>query len=697
PDTTDLGQASPILILSPEQGEQFDAGEEILIAASFGFVESAIDNSSINIFVDGANVTLEAEISDNVLTYSKSDFQPGKHQVLIQGYYASGAALPAVNWSFTVTGEITKPKTDSFVRGLVFAETRQENISDVGFSDNNIGGNLAGKYGKAQFDGRLYLTTRENGRYQPRNRFSLNVELPVLGFTIGDTYPRFNDLMLWGKRVRGIYGRLHLGFFNVDIIHGQTVRRVAPVTTLDIAGQDSLVSFGTHRQNLFGIRQSFGSGRNFQLGFNLLKVRDDSTSLKAGEFSIAPKDNLVVGSDLLIAFANHRIEFKASGAFSLVTNDITPGSLSKTEIEDQFDVSLPFDPADFNKFLIINSSTTPLDPRDLSSLAYNIYFRFNYFNNNIQVGYKTIGSEYISLGNSYLRNNLRGFYFVDRLRLYKNKIYLNFGLEDYKDNFDTSNQNPSTKLQTINSGISIFPGAGLPNLTFNLRNYVRDNNKSAIDSLFTANPLSPSGQDTSLTDNREYNLTRDLSVQLNYDVNFFQLRNSITLSYIASDRDDRFGTSRLDGVNLTETSSNVQLFSVRTQYQIPLTTTINFAHNDNKFTGGTNNFKFNLLGARAEYLFFNRKLQTYAGINYTTASGVTTLTDSTNALTDYKRLGFNVGARFEISSGQYVFIDGHIIEFNDNGGTLNTILGTLTTSNPSYTDRIFRLYYEKRF
>ncbi|MFQ6114880.1 MAG: hypothetical protein ACE5NG_12495, partial [bacterium] len=466
-----LTDISPILILSPEDGEKFEADEEVVIAASFMSGESPIDTSSINLIIDESNVTFEADIDENLLSYSTSNLQPGTHQILIQGYYSSGAELPATVWSFVVEGEARKTRTESLFHGRVFAESRQENISAVGFSDNNIGGSVYGQYGAAKFDARVYLTSRESSKFQPRHRYSINIELPVLGVTFGDTYPRFNDLMLWGKRVRGIYGRLHFGFFNIDVVHGETVRRVAPIFMSNVVVRDSLETAGTFRQKLFGVRQSFGSGKHFQLGFNFLKVRDDTTSLTKEDTVSVPKDNLVVGSDILFAFDNHRIEFRGGAAFSLLSNDIRGGPLTKAKIEEQYGVDLPFDPADFDNFLIINSSTVPLDPRDLTSLAWNFNFRFNYFNHNFRFGYKSIGSEYNSLGNSFLRSNLRGFYLQDQFRVYKNKVYLNFGYEHFLDNFDADDQNPSTKLRTFNYGISIYPGPRLPNLTFSLRSH----------------------------------------------------------------------------------------------------------------------------------------------------------------------------------------------------------------------------------
>ena len=710
PSAEQGSEDSPWLALSPENGEEFGKDEEILIAVSFtGTTDDSVDAKSVHLFLDGQDVTQSTDVSNYLMTFTVPQISPGRHTVLVNGLLYSGKELPVLSWSFTMKGEKKKIKREvPLAHGRIFAESRQENISDIGFTDNNIGGAVSGKYGIAKYDARVYFTSREDGRFQPRNRFTFDLQLPVLGVTVGDTYPRFNDLMLWGKRVRGIYGRLHTGFFNVDVVHGETVRRVSALnqvavdtTTGDtlksvVTGVDSLfiAEFGTFRQKLLGIRSSFGSGRTFQLGFNLLKVRDDTTSLGPGQFSVAPQDNIVVGSDFLLALAKRRIEFRAATAISLLSNDISTGPLSKAEIEDQFDVDLPFDPADFSKYLIINASTTPLDPRDLTSLAYNFSMGMNFFRNNLQVGYKRIGSQYMSLGNSFLRNNLRGFYLNDRVRMFQNKFYLNFGLEHYKDNFNPDDDNAPTNLRTVTTGFSFYPGQGLPNITFNLRNHNRDNN---IDSLLI--DLSNGLPDT--TDNREDNNTKDLTVQLSYDAHFFNLRHSISLSYITSDRNDRFNQSRVTvlGLPSTETSSNVEVFSVRTRYEIPLVTTINFARNDNSFSGGLNSFNFKMFGAKAEYKLLRQRLNTYFGINFTTASGVSA-TDTTatgvTSITDYKRTTFNFGARYEFIPGNFILLDGNLVSFNDKGSTLNTTTGVLDP-NPSFTDRIFRVYYEKRF
>ena len=55
---------------------------------------------------------------------------------------------------------------------------------------------------------------------------------------------------------------------------------------------------------------------------------------------------------------------------SLTTQDISTGPLTRAQVDSVFgDVDLPFDPSDYRRILILNASTFPLRPHELSSLA----------------------------------------------------------------------------------------------------------------------------------------------------------------------------------------------------------------------------------------------------------------------------------------------------------------------------------------
>ena len=63
-----------------------------------------------------------------------------------------------------------------------------------------------------------------------------------------DTYPRYNDLILWGKRIRGVSGYVRLGFFNLDATFGETHR--------GISGDSLTARIGTFQRKTLAIRPS---------------------------------------------------------------------------------------------------------------------------------------------------------------------------------------------------------------------------------------------------------------------------------------------------------------------------------------------------------------------------------------------------------------------------------------------------------
>lgn len=682
---------SPILILSPEPFSSI-AASEIVIAASF-ITETPIDSSSIRVSLDNEDITEDGEVSPVLVSISpQSDMSPGEHKVVITARDLNGNTLAPLSWRFSVVGEQDVEITTKrrFATGVVFAESRQEKFSGIKLSNNNLGANFTGGYGMIGYSGQLYITSLENAAFQPRNRFAFTAGGKLLTVSLGDMNPRFDELILWGQRVRGFGASLHLGsIFNIDFVTGTTNRTVA-AQYASIAGIPVLTRSGTFERRLMGIRPSFGGGQNFQWGLTLLKVRDQVNSLKPGESSVTPKDNLVVGSDVLIAFDSHRFELKGSAALSLTSNDITNGASSKDSIKAKFDIDPPFDPKSFEKYFIINESTFPLDPTKGNSLAYIVTLRMNYFNNYLQLGFKRLGDSYSSLGNSFLRNDVKGFFVNDRLRLFRNRVYLNLGLERYNEHFSQSTTTPKIDLNTFSYGLSVFWGQNLPSLNFNVRNYRRDNN---IDTLPTA----------ATVDTREDALTRDFNFSINYDAALFNLNHTVTLNLTSSNRDDSFASQRPAGVPPGNLNSNVQLISVRTKYDFPLTSTLTYARNSSNIANGANTLKYNLISGRGEYSMLQDKLKAYGGLRFVSASGAAAPSIIgpviTQSLVDYKQTAFQLGGSYQLAPAHMFTLDFDIIKFSNNGGTRTTNTLNLVTfvGNPSYNDSMIRAYYEFRF
>ena len=683
-----------VTVLSPTPEETIEQ-QDVVIAVSFLGETEKIDLKSIRLLLDGKDQTTQADISENLISYVPEKLSTGTHDVKIEVSDIDGNRLNDVSWKFFVSEKIKAVQSTQRklpFSGKIFAETRNEKVVDSTLVTNNFGGNIRGKFGALRYHGMIFITSREKPEFQPRNRFLLEVGTSWIGVKLGDTSPRFNELVLWGRRVRGVEAYLKLGFFNIEFVQGQTNRKIEGISYHDIylpvandsskfinaATGDTVISttgiyrYGTYQQNLLAIRPSIGSGKHFQLGLNLVKVKDDPKSI---QYSNQPKDNVVLGPDLLLAFDDHRIELKLSAAFSLLANDITDGAISKAE----FDTTIgdfPFDPADYEDYFIINTSLIPLDPTQMTSLAYLGSFKFNYFNNNITAIYKSIGSEYNSLANSFLRKDIQGFSIYDRVRLFKNQVYLNLGYEKYLEGFSSRDDGDVTTApndySAFNFGISYYPrNLYLPKVNVNWKHYDRDN-----------------GLDTTVTASAVNYQNKDLSVQLSYDVELLGWMHQISISHITNDRIDGFGRTGSDLAN------TIQMFTLRTNYQIPLTTVISYAKNNNMVGEGLNGFRYNMFNVSAIYKLLNGKLLLKTGFNTTNAVGsYTTYVDSLgNPLTDpvelnytdYKRTAFNIGGRFTFMKKHQLLWDLNFIDFNDK------VTG-------AYKNRLIRFRYQMQY
>lgn len=680
-----------LLILSPEPNSAV-AASDVVISASF-MTATAIDSASIRILLDGKNVTRNAEVSPVVVSFTPTTISAGEHTVAISARDEAGRVIGPVNWRFRVSGQTAQTVEAAArqnVEGVVYAESRREKFNGITLNNNNVGADLFGKNGALQYSASAYFTSLEDAALQPRHRFVLAAGLPWLKFTLGDATPYYDELLLWGRRVRGIQAGINTGWVNFDFVTGETVRQVDPLYVVDpLTAQRTRQRFGTFKQSLLGLRPSFGSRNGLLWGFTLLKIRDDKNSLPPDSSTVTtigrttPRDNLVVGTDISLALDRRRIEIKASSAWSLLTNDITAGSVSADSIKSISDVDLPFDPKDFENWFILNESTSPLDPSGKTSLAYQLTLNLNYFNHFIGAGYKQIGAEYLSLAQSFLRKDIRGFFINDRWRMWRNRVYLNAGLESYQDHFNRAASNPATRLNTLQFGVSIFWEPNLPSFNFSFRNNDRNNNLDTTQVQTVA---------------LENNATRDLSFTLNYDFTALQLEHSLMLNLTNSDRVDH-ATRALAG----DAASNLKTISLRSRFQAPLIGTLTFTTNDNNIAGGQSLFKYNMLSARVDYDFSPKRtlaaglqVRTYGAFSRVSASGGTRpAVGGTFSVVDYTQTGFQFGGGLQYNEQHEFTLDINLLNYADRGG-LQTAAGSLTT-NPSFKNSLIRAYYAFRF
>ena len=698
----EIQSTNEFLILSPEEGQIVQA-DEVLLAISFIGDSKKINWKSFRVYLNKKNITRYLSKRQGLLTAAPQNLSAGDYVLRVVYKYKDGSTPPPIGTKFTVLRNTlaesdysTSPKEYAY-NGNIYIDLKQETSGKRKLETNNLGGHFWGRYKTIKFNSQLFITSREKPNNQPRNRFLLGAENPWAGIYLGDTNPRFQDLILWGKRVRGVQAFLKTGYINLELVTGEIHRGIKGVKYTDFVinpatkdtvyynpytipadtvndgttteyftkppgyeylTAESISKYGTYQRLLTGLRTSFGSGQNFQWGFTYMKAKDQLASIDAGWH---PKDNLVFGSDLRVILDNQRIEFYSGIAFSLLTDDISTGTFSKLQVDTTFNITLPFDPALFEKYITVNETTTPLDPSGMSSLAYNTSLRLSYFNNNLEIHYKSIGPEFNSLGNTFLKKDIRGFSIADRVRLYQNRLLVSLEYSRYEDNFFTQTT-PTIDMSSFNMGLSLFLPANYPKLSLNYRLQNHDNGVSEV----------PVGMTYDL---RVLNTSNDFSLMLGYDVKFLDANHALTFSI--------FSSSRIDGFErpIFNTKTAMKMLSVHTRYHRPLSTTLSYAYTDNSAMGGTNQFNYQMFDARADYVLFNEKLKCWGGFKRIAAHN---LIKNTTTDDQYSKNYWQLGVSVQINRQHSALLDSYFINAVEAGGK-------------KYTDNIIQIRYDFRF
>jgi len=666
-----------VRFLSPEPGETL-AAEDLAVAVSLMFASDAVDKKRTRIYLDGADVTGEALISDDVLLYSPKNFNKplyyGAHSIKIELRDTLGKMYYTKQEDFNLSTAtaLEEQKASLQYNGNAQAEFRNEKIDVTTTTYVRGDAHVGGAYKDLAFSGDVHITNEEKSYLQPQNRYLATLQAADYAkVQVGDAYPQFPSLLVSGKRVRGITGSVTLGFFNLDVSYGKTDRAIEgtlgglvgfPDTIAassrqketifeGFGGGDSVLyrmfTSGTFGRDFFAIRPSFGSGEHFQFGLTYLKAKDDKSSITYGTF---PKENFVAGADLLLAFDNQNVRWMSQAAISLENNDISSGSYTDDEIDEFKGVNdttkTPGQREDAKKeaedlkkiakivrsLITVNSELSPLNPiKGMPSLAYETELSLNYFNNYIRAMLFRRGIAYTSYGNDFVQNDIAGINVSDRFRFLDNKIMASVSYETKWNNTQNDANTPRTTYNTLNTSVTAYPGIQLPSFTVGYGLYTRKNpidlsiNTSLLDSLGIANDE-----------------TNRFFLSANYDFHM-AVRNSLTASLsIANKKDNTFYKRDQDNINFSTL--------VISSFSIPLQTTLGIiishtaAYSVPDSTGAYLNNKqtydYQTISLGARYRMMNDRLNLTA--------------TAAPSFGDFKRLLLQAGAEYQVMENHYI-------------------------------------------
>ena len=651
-----------VRILSPEPGETVPA-EEFVLAISLYFASPAVVPSRTRIFIDGTDVSREAVLSDDVILWSAASstlpIKLGARTVRVELRDTAGNVYFSKSQSFSMstTAAIAEDEARFKAEGDVRTEYRNEQTANPQ-TYARVDARVNGTYSFMRFGSTLRLDNLESPSRQPQNRYSFYADAEYLRLELGDAYPRFPSLMMIGKRVRGITGAVKLGFFNLDVSYGATERKIEGSWLADTTFADTnsvrnrplfslpkgssyfdyeIFSPGTYTRDFIGVRPSFGAGENFQLGFTYLKFKDQMSSVR---YAAQPKENLVVGTDLILAFDDQRIRWETQVAVGLQNKDITGGNFTDADYD-----SLKAggtDVKDIGKiaeqFITVNENLEPLNPAGtgLPGIAMESFLTLNYLNNYVRAQYIRRGTAYKSLGNEFQQSDIQGFVVSDNVRLLSNKLFASVSYEAKSDNLSKS-KSSTTDYNTFVGALTLNPGAGYPTVQVGYALGSRANDQTVF---------SP---DSSNSSKGADDATSRYTVGASYDMNM-GFRNFVSVSFNIVDRVD-------NTIYRRDQSSNFLSASVSSFFTaIPLQTTFSVLTSQttsqvqlfdslgaNSVLASTD-YSYTALGLSGQYRMFNDNLRLIAQV--------------TPTFGDLERTVFKVGGDYSYKAHVFeLFID----------------------------------------
>jgi hypothetical protein len=380
-------------ILSPDPDATVSQGD-VVVALTLFYDPAEVDtaSSSFQLLLDGQDVTEQASASDYFYTYSPDNLSPGEHTAQFN-IIRNDSSLTVTSWTFSVldpnavASQSGSADQESWMpSGRVQLSARNQEVG--GINNDALSGNvrLSGQKGNISYSAYGLLTSQEDPRLQPQNRFGGNLYIGNwLDLEAGHVYPTLSALTIAGQRMQGVnlglhawnealsfrfvYGKLRRGIDNLyrEIEPEYQVQQQDTVGVSYLLGTQDRGS-GTYKRDVIGGRIGVGRGNNFEFGLNFLKVEDDTNSIETiNNFNTLmatnpelasslnaqqrdqlennpeqlnvngnprPKGNFVAATDLMFSLDSDRIRFEGDVAASLLNENISEGALSQETAED---------------------------------------------------------------------------------------------------------------------------------------------------------------------------------------------------------------------------------------------------------------------------------------------------------------------------------------------------------------------------
>jgi len=247
----------------------------------------------------------------------------------------------------------------------------------------------------------VYYTTVDRGFRQPFNQFGVSPRL--FGWlTLHGGYfgTQVSELTFGDSRILGAGVELSPGSFRFAALYGRVQQAVQPDTAKGIRGE--------YKRRVWAGRIGYDNGRRTSVVFNMMKAKDDLSSIENSHTGLAPKENLVASLSFGFQIGSS-FHLAAEAAASAFTNDSRSDTLQ--------DVASGF------HWLFTPKTSSQLDGAARASLSMRFSQDFS-----MSLTSRWVGPGFVTLGYPQAENDVLDLSVAPNLRVLNSKLSLRASL-----------------------------------------------------------------------------------------------------------------------------------------------------------------------------------------------------------------------------------------------------------------------------
>lgn len=412
-----------------------------------------------------------------------------------------------------------------------------------------------------------YISTDQSSFQQSINRIGANPRIGDWLTLHGGYYnAKLSDLTFGETGVMGGGFDVRYKLLRASFFYGNVRDGIQPDSINNILG-------GFRREG-FGFKLGVGT-ENAHVDFNLYKAKDITTSISDYKYPLAPTENMVMSYDFAFPILGDKLKINGELGGSAYTSD--------TRYEDNKVNGFP-------EWLYNIKYSTRFDFGTFLNLSYTPQPEYNF-----QLKGRWYGPGFVTTGMTSIQGDALEFEFAPNVRLMNNKLFLrsSFGVR--------YNNVRDTRLATTSRFIGSMSGT------------YQYNQNAGIDVSF----MNYSIKSNAISDTaRINNVLNYFTVTPRFNFQGLGGYNNLFFTYSFQKFDDNNIIFAFNNKSSAHTASAV--WSVAYISSLNFSTSVNYQNSE----FSTGNFKLTSLGATTGYSFFNRKLNSSIGLNYSLFSSL---------------------------------------------------------------------------